>query len=106
MPHVTFVDAAGVSRSVEADVGMSLMEAARDNDIPGIVAQCGGMCACATCHVYVDAQFLALLDGPDDNEEPLLDFIDEREANSRLACQIRLTPALDGICVRTPASQG
>lgn len=106
MPHVTFVDSAGVSRSVEAATGMSLMEAARDNDIPGIVAQCGGMCACATCHVYVDEQFLALLDGPDDNEEPLLDFIDDREANSRLACQIRLTPALDGICVRTPASQG
>lgn len=106
MLQITFVDHTGIARSVDAEAGMTLMEAARDNGVPGIVAQCGGMCACATCHVFIDAPFLALLEGPDDNEEPLLDFIDEREANSRLACQIRLTPGLDGMLVHTPESQG
>ncbi len=106
MPQVTFVDHAGVARTVRAESGMSLMEVARDNDIPGIVAECGGMCACATCHVFVEQQFLPLMVAANDSEEPLLDFIDDRESNSRLACQIRLVPELDGLRVHTPPTQG
>ncbi len=106
MPSISFVDHEGASRPVEAEVGHSLMEAARDYGIPGIVAQCGGMCACATCHVYVEKNFLDQLPPPDECEEVLLDFLDDREENSRLSCQIVITAEMAGMIVTTPASQG
>lgn len=106
MPTIHFTDASGETRSVEAQVGHSLMETARNADIPGIVAECGGMCACATCHVYVAHEWLSKLTPPSDSEEPLLDFIDERQENSRLSCQIPITEELDGLEVTTPESQG
>jgi 2Fe-2S ferredoxin len=105
MLTITFVDHAGQARNISAQTGYSLMEAARANDIPGIDADCGGMCACATCHVYVDPAFMGLVGAPGDGEAPLLDFIDGAKANSRLACQIELTDELDGLVVRTPESQ-
>lgn len=105
MPNITFVDHEGTSRTISADVGCSLMEVARNNDVPGIDADCGGMCACATCHVYVDNSFLSKVGMRSDCEEPLLEFVDDFRANSRLACQIEVTEDLEGLLVHTPASQ-
>ena len=105
MAQVTFIDHTGVSRLVSAQSDCTLMELARMNDIPGIEANCGGMCACATCHVYIGEEFAALLPPLTDCEDPMLEFVDERRATSRLACQIEITAALDGLIVETPASQ-
>lgn len=106
MPTITFRDTEGTARAVDAPVGDSLMEAARANGIPGIDAICGGLCACATCHVYVAPDFLHQLPRMEDGERSLLEFVDDRRPNSRLACQLRITAAFDGLCVETPASQG
>ena len=81
------------------------METALRNSIPGIDAECGGACACATCHVYVDPAWLPKLAVRQDMEEQMLDFAQEVKPNSRLSCQIKVTPALDGLVVRTPKSQ-
>lgn len=105
MPDVTFIDSAGTARTVSVEAGLSLMEAARMNGIPGIDADCGGVCACATCHVYVDEAFLSVVGGPTDSEEPMLEFVDDMRPNSRLACQIALTAEMAGLTVTTPASQ-
>ena len=106
MPRIIFTDSSGAARSIEAAPGQSLMEAARKHDIPGIVAECGGVCSCATCHVYVSEGFLERLDPPDDSEEALLEFLSDFRPHSRLSCQIQITEALDGLEVETPASQG
>jgi len=105
MPNVTFVDCEGVSRSVTAEVGATLMETARSHDIPGIDADCGGVCACATCHVYVDEEYLRLLPPVGQTEGPMLEFVIAARHNSRLACQLPITTDLDGLKVTTPASQ-
>jgi 2Fe-2S ferredoxin len=105
MPKITFIDAAGTSRDVEAKAGTSVMEAAVQNMIPGIDADCGGACACATCHVYVAADWLSKLKDKDDMEDSMLDFADDVEDNSRLCCQILMSDELDGITVTTPESQ-
>jgi len=106
MIKVTFIDAAGKSREVEANPGATLMEVAVKNSIPGIDAECGGACACATCHVYVDNQWVAKVGKADSMEEDMLDFASEVKPNSRLSCQIKLTPELNGLVVTTPAKQG
>ncbi len=106
MPDLIFTDCAGQTRGVSAPDGLSVMEAARQNQVPGIVAECGGVCACATCHVYVDEAWLARLDPPGPVEEALLEFLSDGRPNSRLSCQIVLTAALDGLSVRTPEHQG
>jgi ferredoxin, 2Fe-2S len=105
MPKITFVDTEGTRRSVEADVGSTVMEAAVKNDIPGIEAECGGACACATCHVYVDPAWKAAAGEPQSMEEDMLDFAYDVRENSRLSCQIRVTPELDGLIVHTPERQ-
>ena len=105
MPKILFTDHDGETREVEAKPGMSLMEAAVQNMIPGIDADCGGACACATCHVYVDAEWLPKLKAKDDMEDSMLDFAEEVQDNSRLSCQILMNDDLDGITVTTPASQ-
>ncbi|WP_371397025.1 2Fe-2S iron-sulfur cluster-binding protein [Fretibacter rubidus] len=105
MPKITFIDAAGTSRDVDAKPGTSIMEAAVQNMIPGIDADCGGACACATCHVYVKDEWLAKLKDKDDMEDSMLDFADDVEPNSRLCCQILMSDELDGIVVSTPESQ-
>jgi len=105
MPKITFIDADGTSRDVDTKTGSSIMEAAVQNMIPGIDADCGGACACATCHVYVAADWLPKLKAKDDMEDSMLDFAEEVKDNSRLSCQILMNDELDGITVTTPASQ-
>ncbi len=105
MPKVTYIDSEGTSRDVDAKVGSSIMEAAVQNMIPGIDADCGGACACATCHVYVAQEWMEKLDAKDDMEDSMLDFAEEVQDNSRLSCQLILTDELDGIVVTTPESQ-
>ncbi|MGO9674479.1 MAG: 2Fe-2S iron-sulfur cluster-binding protein [Methylocella sp.] len=106
MPKITFVDSLGESRTVEAEIGSTVMEAAIRNAIPEITAECGGGCACATCHVYIDEAFLALTGKASDQEEDMLDFAYKVQPNSRLSCQIVVTQELDGLTVRTPDRQG
>ena len=105
MPKIIFTDHAGASRDVDAKTGQSVMEAAVANMIPGIDADCGGACACATCHVYVAEGFMDKLKPRDDMEESMLDFAEGVQANSRLSCQILMNDDLDGIEVTTPESQ-
>ncbi|MBB6253317.1 2Fe-2S iron-sulfur cluster-binding protein [Nitrospirillum iridis] len=98
--EVTFVEEDGTVRTVAADAGQTLMEAGKGNGVVGILADCGGSCACATCHVYVDADWLEAVGAPDDVEAEMLDMVsDVRRDTSRLACQIRLTDRLNGLRV-------
>jgi 2Fe-2S ferredoxin len=105
MPRVVFIDRGGKRREVEAPVGVTLMEVARQHGVDGIVAQCGGACACATCHVYVASQWLGRLEPREDMEEGMLESAWEPRANSRLSCQIHVTAALDGLEVAVPERQ-
>jgi 2Fe-2S ferredoxin len=107
MPRVTFIEHDGTAHRVEAPVGLPLMRAAVNNNVPGIDADCGGECACATCHVYVDQAWLERigLPVPGSMEESMLSFAAVREPNSRLSCQITMTEALDGLVVRMPEGQ-
>ena len=105
MPKITFIDAAGTSRDVDAKAGTSIMEAAVQNMIPGIDADCGGACACATCHVYVAEGWADKLKAKDDMEDSMLDFAEDVQENSRLSCQILMSDELDGITVSTPEAQ-
>jgi len=95
MPKITFVDYQGEARSVEASTGDSVMEAATSNDIPGIDADCGGACACATCHVYVDQNWLAVTGSPGDLEAEMLEVAEDVKDNSRLACQMNITEEME-----------
>jgi len=105
MPKITFIDYEGAETSVEANTGDPLMEAATVNDVPGIDADCGGACACATCHVYIDAHWLSMVGKPEALESEMLEVAEEVKANSRLACQIAITDDMDGLRVETPESQ-
>jgi 2Fe-2S ferredoxin len=106
MTKITFVDHAGKSTTVAAEDGSTVMETAIRNDIPGIVAECGGSCACATCHVYVDDAWLEKTGKAGPLEEDMLDFAFDVRPNSRLSCQITVTAELDGLIVNTPEQQG
>lgn len=106
MVQITFIDHSGQSRTVSAEPGTHVMAVAMKNAIPGIEAECGGACACATCHVYVDEAWKDKLPKPESMEEDMLDFAFDVRTNSRLACQIVLTPELDGLVVTTPERQG
>lgn len=106
MPRITFIDVAGTERTVEAQNGSTVMEAAIRNGVPGIDAECGGACACATCHVYVDPAWVERVGEPAAMEEDMLDFASDVQPNSRLSCQIKVSATLDGLIVRTPAHQG
>ena len=106
MAKIHFVDHKGETRTVEIENGATVMEAAIRNSIPGIEAECGGACACATCHVYVDEAWTAEVGEPEAMEEDMLDFAYDVQPNSRLSCQIKVRDALDGIVVRVPARQG
>lgn len=105
MVKITYTDAKGTARTVEAQPGATVMETAIRNDIPGIEAECGGACACATCHVYVDEAWRATVGEPSPMEEDMLDFGYDVRPNSRLSCQIKVTEALDGLKVTTPERQ-
>ncbi len=105
MPKVTFIDHAGTSHAVDVPSGESLMRAAVDNNIRGIDGDCGGQCACATCHVFIEAPWAELLGAKSATEESMLDFTAERRETSRLACQIQMSDKLDGIVVLMPEGQ-
>jgi ferredoxin, 2Fe-2S len=105
MAKVVFIEPGGSRRETAAPVGMTLMEIARQNGIEGIVARCGGACACATCHVYVAPEWLARLEPREDMEEGMLESAWEPRDNSRLSCQIHITPELDGLTVQLPERQ-
>ena len=105
MTKITFIDAAGTSRTVEAENGSTVMETALKNSVPGIEAECGGACACATCHVYIEPDWQEKVGAPSSMEEDMLDFAYDVRPNSRLSCQITVTQDLDGLSVRTPEKQ-
>lgn len=105
MAKITFIQPDGTSQVVEATPGVTVMEAAKLNEIPGIEAECGGACACATCHVYVDAAWREAVGQPAEMEEDMLDFAFDVREESRLSCQIKVTDKLDGLVVRVPAKQ-
>jgi len=106
MIKITFIDAEGTARTVEAEEGATVMETAIRNGIPGIEAECGGACSCATCHVYVTEEWKSVTGEPQPMEEDMLDFAFDVRPNSRLSCQIRVRPEMDGLVVHTPARQG
>jgi len=106
MPKVIFVGLDGARHEVEAPVGTTVMETAVDNDIPGIVAECGGACACATCHSYVSPAWFSRLPRMDDMEDAMLDSAMDRQDNSRLTCQITMTDEFDGLEVFVADNEG
>ncbi|HEU4619407.1 MAG TPA: 2Fe-2S iron-sulfur cluster-binding protein [Gammaproteobacteria bacterium] len=105
MPKVTYVEPDGTVREIQGRSGATVMETAVDNDVRGIVAECGGACSCATCHVYVDEEWVERLNPPDPQEDGMLDCVIERRPNSRLSCQIELSDELDGLRVQVPDAQ-
>ena len=105
MAKITYIEFGGEEHTVEVRNGLSVMEGAVKNNVPGIDADCGGACACATCHVYVDEAWREKTGKPSAMEESMLDFAEDVEPNSRLSCQIRVTDALDGLIVRLPEDQ-
>ena len=105
MPKVTFIEHNGTRIDVSVPDGTTLMRAAVDNAVPGIDGDCGGQCACATCHVFVEPDWQARVGGRNESEEAMLDFAAGTQPNSRLACQIELTAAHDGLTVRMPEGQ-
>jgi len=105
MPRIVFIEASGRDYEIEAEAGLSLMENAVRNGIDGIVAECGGACSCATCHVYIDKAWLDKVGAPNAIEQEMLDFAYDTQANSRLSCQIKVNDELDGLTVHIPARQ-
>ncbi len=105
MPRVIYVEHDGTEHGLEVKSGLSVMEGAVKHDVPGIDADCGGACACATCHVYVDEAWTGKVGQPSAMEESMLDFAEGVRPNSRLSCQIKVTEALDGLRVSMPESQ-
>ena len=105
MPTITFLEPGGKTHIVDAQVGLSVMEAATRNDVPGIIGECGGCCTCATCHVYVDAGWYGRLESADEMEQGMLEGAVEPGPLSRLSCQIKVTDAIEGLVVSIPAGQ-
>jgi 2Fe-2S ferredoxin len=105
MAKITFIDSEGTARTVEGEAGSTLMETAINNGVPGIEAECGGACACSTCHVYIDEAWKEKVGAPSPMEEDMLDFAYGVQPNSRLSCQIKVSDEFDGLVVRTPDRQ-
>jgi len=105
MVDIVFIEHNGSEHRVSVPVGGSVMQAAVSNGVPGIDADCGGPCSCATCHVFVNEEWLARLDPPEATEEAMLSLSPDRKDNSRLSCQIPVTEDLDGLTVTTPEFQ-
>ena len=106
MPKITYIEHSGKSHVVEVPNELSVMEGAVQNNIPGITADCGGACACATCHVYVDEKWFDKLKKKDEAEQDMLDMAFEPNKFSRLTCQITVSDDLDGLVVKMPSKQG
>jgi 2Fe-2S ferredoxin len=105
MVKITYIDASGAEHVVHLEPGLSLMEGAVKNNVPGILAECGGACACGTCRVYVDAAWRGKTGEPSDMEEAVLDLYEDPTVGKRLSCQIKIREALDGLVVRVPERQ-
>ena len=105
MPKITYKDNSGSSKTIEVEKGLSVMEGAIQNDVPGIDADCGGSMACATCHVYVEEKWLNKLPKAEEAEEDMIDMAIKTKKNSRLSCQLIITDDLDGLIVTTPKQQ-
>ena len=105
MPKITYIEFNGWEHVVDVLPGRSVMEGAKESNIPGIDADCGGGCSCGTCHVYIDPAWQARVGGRNALEEATIEFASGVEPNSRLACQIKITDSLDGLVVRLPESQ-
>jgi len=105
MPKVTYIEFGGEHHVVDVRPGLSLMEGAVQGGVPGIPATCGGACACATCHIYIDEAWRSRTGARNDLEESMLEMADDVQANSRLACQIKMTDELDGLVVHVPNSE-
>ena len=105
MAKITYIDQQGNSKTIDVDNGLSVMEGAIQNNIPGIDADCGGSMACATCHVYVEEKWLDKLSKPEDGEIDMIDMAFEPKKNSRLSCQLIVSDELDGLKVTTPEKQ-
>jgi 2Fe-2S ferredoxin len=105
MPRVIYHDVEGVRREVNVDKGSTVMEGALDNDVAGIIAECGGACACATCHSYIGESWLSQLPPVSDMEDAMLESAQDRRPNSRLTCQIEMTDELDGLEVFVARNQ-
>jgi 2Fe-2S ferredoxin len=106
MAKITYIDSSGTARTVEGENGSTVMETAIMNGVQGIVAECGGACSCATCHVYVDQAWTGVVGGPSPMEEDMLDFAFDVRETSRLSCQIKVRDEIDGLVVHVPARQG
>lgn len=105
MPKIVYIEHSGKEHVVDAEVGKSVMQNAVENLIPGIIGDCGGACSCATCHGYLDGAWIGKVKAKEEGEELMLDGAMRVEENSRLTCQIMVTPDLDGLVVRLPVSQ-
>jgi 2Fe-2S ferredoxin len=105
MAKITYVEHAGTEHTVDVPDGLSVMEGAVRYTVTGIDGDCGGACACATCHIYVEGDWIDKLTPMNELERDMLDFAFDVKENSRLSCQIKVSPALDGLVVRTPARQ-
>tara|TARA_B100000963_G_C22306406_1_gene528096 strand:- start:351 stop:671 length:321 start_codon:yes stop_codon:yes gene_type:complete len=105
MTKIIYLDHHGNSKTVEVDNGLTVMEGAIQNDVPGIDADCGGSMACATCHVYVEEKWLNKIPKPEDGEVDMIDMAFEPKKSSRLSCQITVSDELDGLTVTTPEKQ-
>lgn len=105
MPTVVFIEHTGATHQVEAPLNKSLMQVALDNAVPGILGDCGGSCSCATCHGYVDEPWAAQLPPRSESETFMLDGVPDLRDNSRLCCQLRMTPELDGLTIHLPEEQ-
>jgi ferredoxin, 2Fe-2S len=105
MARITFVEASGERKEVEATLGESVMRAAINNSVNGIAAECGGCLSCATCHAYVDPEWLARLPPPSEEEKVMIECAIDVRPNSRLTCQLTVSDELDGLVVEVPASQ-
>ena len=106
MPKITYIEEGGTSHTIEVANGLTVMEGAVQNNISGIDADCGGGCACATCHVYVDEKWFSKLSNREDAEKDMLDVAFEPNSFSRLSCQIIVSDELDGLVVKMPSKQG
>jgi ferredoxin, 2Fe-2S len=105
MAKITFIESTGTARTVDGEIGSTVMETAIKNGVPEIEAECGGACACSTCHLYIGEGWMEKVGEPSPMEADMLDFAFEVKPNSRLSCQIKVTEELDGLVVTTPSRQ-
>jgi 2Fe-2S ferredoxin len=105
MPKITYIEHNGTEHTVDVATGLTVMEGAVNNNVPGIDADCGGACACSTCHAYVDPEWVGKLPDREDMEVDMLDFAFEPNERSRLTCQVKVTAEMDGLVLQLPEKQ-